>query len=170
MTSPSTLTRFQDTEGYAEKSVEKVLGEQMKELMTYIWDNYLQLADGGDKIILMGIGDAYLGIKQLLINRDIKMRVAGVVGFVDGYLRPVKSDVDETLSTWYKEHSRIYVINNHLCWQDPDLSRKVAKRRFGTIKRSEQTTVPMMMKAHAETVQEWILEQVDGDEDETTEE
>jgi histone deacetylase 6 len=140
----------------------------MRELMVYLWDNYLQLSDS--QIFLMGIGDAYLGIKMLLINREVKGRVAGVVGFVDGYLRPVKSDVDQELSSWYKEHSRVYVINTHYCWQDPDTNRKVNKRRFGTIKRSSETTVPMMMKVHAEDVQDWIMERVEEDPDETTEE
>lgn len=142
----------------------------MRELMTYIWDNYLQLDDAGSQIFLMGVGDAYLGIKMLLINREVKDRIAGVVGFVDGFLRPVKSDVDQDLSQWYKEHSRVYVIKNHLCYTNPDLHRKVNKRRFGTIKRSTENTVPMMMMVHAEDVQEWIMERVGEDPDDTTEE
>lgn len=158
----------EDTNGYADKASERDFSEQMRELMVYLWDNYLQLSDS--QIFLMGVGDAYLGIKMLLINREVKDRVAGVVGFVDGYLRPVKSDVDHDLSSWYKEHSRVYVINTHLCWQDPDTNRKVNKRRFGTIKRSPETTVPMMMKVHAEDVQSWIMELVEEDPDETAEE
>jgi histone deacetylase 6 len=37
--------------------------------MCYIWDNYLQLYDSVEDIFLMGVGNAYLGIKVLLINR-----------------------------------------------------------------------------------------------------
>lgn len=37
--------------------------------MCYIWDNYLQIYDNVEELFLMGIGNAYLGIKVLLINR-----------------------------------------------------------------------------------------------------
>ena len=36
--------------------------------MCYIWDNYLQLYEA-ESIFLMGVGNAYLGVKVLLINR-----------------------------------------------------------------------------------------------------
>jgi hypothetical protein len=37
--------------------------------MCYLWDNYLQLYESAEDIFLMGVGNAYLGIKVLLINR-----------------------------------------------------------------------------------------------------
>jgi histone deacetylase 6 len=33
-----------------------------------LWDNFLQLYET-DEIILLGVGNAYLGVKVLLINR-----------------------------------------------------------------------------------------------------
>lgn len=41
----------------------------MRELVCYIWDNYLQLYDSAPEIFLMGVGNAYLGVKMLLISR-----------------------------------------------------------------------------------------------------
>lgn len=41
----------------------------MRELVCYIWDNYLQLYDSVEEIFLMGVGNAYLGVKMLLISR-----------------------------------------------------------------------------------------------------
>jgi hypothetical protein len=41
----------------------------MQELVCYLWDNYLQLIEGEPEIFLMGVGNAYLGVKLLLINR-----------------------------------------------------------------------------------------------------
>jgi histone deacetylase 6 len=37
--------------------------------MCYIWDNYIQLYDNVEDIFLMGVGNAYLGVKMLLISR-----------------------------------------------------------------------------------------------------
>lgn len=45
------------------------LQAEVKELMCYLWDNYLQLYDA-DEIFIVGVGYAYLGIKMLLLNRS----------------------------------------------------------------------------------------------------
>lgn len=50
------------------RATEKSLQQQIQELVCYIWDNYLQLYDV-EELFLLGIGDAYLGVKVLLTNR-----------------------------------------------------------------------------------------------------
>jgi len=50
--------------GYDERSLQR----HIEELVCYLWDNYLQLVDAED-LFLVGVGNAYLGIKMLLINR-----------------------------------------------------------------------------------------------------
>lgn len=47
---------------------ERALQEQIQQLVGYLWDNFLQLYDTAE-IFLMGVGNAYLGVKVLLINR-----------------------------------------------------------------------------------------------------
>jgi histone deacetylase 6 len=82
------------------------------------------------------------------------------VNFVTGTLKAVKSDVDEELSTWYKQHSRVYVGSDHACWADEQLTLKVSKRRFGTVIKSPMPGLNKMMHEHAEEVQAWMLSQV----------
>ena len=79
---------------------------------------------------------------------------------MDGNLRPVKSDVDHELSGWYKDHSRVFVTHTHACWSDMELSRKVAKRRFGTVIRSDEKDLAGMMHAHADEVHQFIVDSV----------
>lgn len=100
---------------------------------------------------------------------DCKARISGVVNFVTGNLRPVKSDIDTELSSWYKDNSRVYVAGDHACWSDYDLTRKVQKRRFGTVVRSDMVGLNRMMRGHAVETQEWILERVSDTRGETTE-
>ncbi|KAK4149381.1 histone deacetylase clr3 [Chaetomidium leptoderma] len=158
---PHYITHPEDTDAFTQRADERTLQAQVQELMCYIWDNYLQLYDGVEDIVLMGVGNAYLGIKVLLINRlDVKSRVAGVINFVNGSLRPVKSDVDADLSSWYKEHSQVYVANDHACWSDPDLTRKVMKRRFGNVIRAQVNGLTPMMAEHFPDVQQFIMERV----------
>jgi len=89
---------------------------------------------------------------------DVKSQISGVINFVNGNLRPVKSDVDQELSSWYKDNSRVYVASDHACWSDSELTRKVMKRRFGSVIRSEVNGLTRMMTKHSDDVHQWILE------------
>ncbi|KAK0634707.1 hypothetical protein B0T17DRAFT_586442 [Bombardia bombarda] len=162
---PHYITHPQDNDAFTPRPNEKALQAQIQDLITYIWDNHLQIHDA-DNIFLMGVGNAYLGIKVLLINRDVKSRISGVVNFVNGNLRPVKSDVDQDLSGWYKENSRVYVANDHACWADADYTRKVHKRRFGTVIRSDVNGLTRMMREHFGDVQQWVMGRLSSEEDE----
>ncbi|KAG6015062.1 hypothetical protein E4U54_004372 [Claviceps lovelessii] len=153
---PAYVTGEEDMDPYIPGYREKALQEQIQQLACYLWDNFLQLYET-DEIFLMGVGNAYLGVKVLLINRDCKSKIAGIVNYVTGNLRPIKSDIDPDLSLWYKENSRVYVAGDHACWSDPDLTKKVQKRRFGTVVRSPKISLNEMMQRHAAEAQQWIL-------------
>lgn len=101
-------------------------------------------------------------------------RVSGIVNFVTESLKAVKSDMYPELSGWYRDNSRVYVGEDHVCWRDPDLKRRVSKKRFGHVLHSNVSGLSRMMQEHAEDVQEWIMGRVveggDTTEDETMEE
>lgn len=99
---------------------------------------------------------------------DSAERISGIVNFVTASLKAVKSDINPDLSGWYRNNSRVYVGDDHVCWRDPDLSRRVAKKRFGHVLHSGVSGLGKMMSAHAEDVQEWILGRM-GDSGDTTE-
>jgi histone deacetylase 6 len=92
-----------------------------------------------------------------------------VLNFVTGNLRAVKSDVDESLSQWYKDNSRVYVSSDHACWSDPGLTHKVNKRRFGNVIRSEAHGLNKMMHMHAAEAQEWLMDRTTEMAGDTTE-
>ncbi|KAI0106978.1 histone deacetylase [Nemania sp. FL0031] len=152
---PHYITHPEDVEAFQPRPSERSLQQQIQELVCFIWDNYLQLWDVED-LFLLGVGDAYLGVKVLLTNRECKDRISGVVNFVTGNLRPVKSETDPDLSTWYKNNSLVFVAADHACWSDEELSKKVLKKRFGRVQKSGETGLHRMMEAHAAEVQTWI--------------
>ena len=93
------------------------------------------------------------------------------MNFVNGNLRPFKSDIDPDLSLWYKENSRVYVAGNHACWSDHDLTKKIQKRRFGTVVRSPKLGLNAMMQEHSTEAQDWMLARVSAvSQGDTTEE
>ncbi|KAI1636766.1 putative histone deacetylase A [Biscogniauxia mediterranea] len=159
---PQYITHPEDTEAFSPRMTEKTLQHQIQELVCYIWDNYLQLYEPED-LFLLGVGNAYLGVKVLLTNRDCKEHISGVVNFVTGNLRPVKSETDPGLSTWYKHNSLVYVATDHACWKDDDLAKKVLKKRFGGVKRSSQVGLSRMMETHAEEVRAFIRQMTRGE-------
>ena len=89
---------------------------------------------------------------------------------MNGTLRPVKSDVDQELSSWYKDNSRVFVAGDHACWNDPELTRKVSKKRFGAVVHSPHHGLNRMMRGHAGEVYDWILDRVVDGHGDTTEE
>lgn len=56
----------------------------MKELMCFLWDNYLEPHDS-EHIVLMGVGDSYSAVRELLVNRG-KDSLFLLSGFVSGTL------------------------------------------------------------------------------------
>ncbi|CAJ2510707.1 Uu.00g063320.m01.CDS01 [Anthostomella pinea] len=159
---PHYITHPEDMDAYVPRPTEKSLQHQIQELVCYVWDNYLQLYDVED-LFLLGVGNAYLGVKVLLTSRDCKNRIAGVVNFVTGNLRPVKSETDQELSGWYKHNSLVYVSKDHGCWGDEELKKKVMKKRFGGVKKSPETGLNLMMEEHAEEVHQFIKERLSQD-------
>ncbi|KAI0483989.1 putative histone deacetylase A [Xylariaceae sp. FL0804] len=152
---PAYITRPEDMEALIPSTSEASLQRQIQELVCYIWDNYLQLYDVED-LFLVGVGNAYLGIKMLLTNRECRNQISGVINFVTGNLRPVKSETDADLSSWYRHNSLVFVAAEHACWLDPDLAKKVMKKKFGRVKKSSESVLSRMMEAHADEVHAFI--------------
>jgi len=154
------------------KPSESVLQTQTKDLLCYLWDNYLSLLPSSSLLLLMGVGDSYLGIKSLLTSRSSRSRIAGILCFVSGSLRPIKSETDPGLSSWYKEHSRIYVSPDHAVWSDEEAARKVRKNRYGKVVMSEVEGVRNMLDEYVREGTEWLGERMGErmDPDETEDE
>lgn len=64
---PPYITHPED-DAFVPRATEKTLQEQIQELVCYIWDNYLQLSDI-ENLFILGVGNAYLGVKILLTSR-----------------------------------------------------------------------------------------------------
>lgn len=63
----------------------------------------------------------------------------------------------------------MYVANDHACWSDPDLTRKVMKRRFGNVIRAQVNGLTPMMAEHFPDVEQFVMERVREEEEEGVE-
>ncbi|KAH7413432.1 hypothetical protein BKA64DRAFT_568107 [Cadophora sp. MPI-SDFR-AT-0126] len=130
---PEHISHPSDNEPYTDRTNETLAAKQIKDLLCYLWDNYFELNPDAS-LTLLGVGDAYFGIKQLLVSRPATTsKVTGILCFVAGSLRPVKSETDPNLSKWYKANTLIYVSPDHACWSNEEAARKVRKNRFGKV-------------------------------------
>ncbi|PKY08662.1 histone deacetylase [Aspergillus campestris IBT 28561] len=140
-----------------------------EELAGYLWDNYIEPNDATE-IFLLGIGNAFYGVANLLINRDtLYQRVNGVVSFVaENPVRAVASHTQTWLSRWYRDNSLVFVSHTHGVWNNTG-QRKPSKR-YGQLIQSPKAGLSEMLMHHKGDVFRWVEERADVHDSEEVEE
>ena len=121
-------------------------------MATYLWENYIEINEA-THIYLLGIGAAYTGVVWLLGNEErCQDRVDEVIAFVaESSIIGVSRPADDGVSTWYYQHSTIFVATNHYFW-NPDRPKK-QRKRYGTLKQSPHSDLNDMLRHHMPEVQ-----------------
>ncbi|KAH8988030.1 histone deacetylase complex protein [Lactarius akahatsu] len=125
---------------YPQKSPE----QYAREIMTYLWDNYILLSTA-KRIILIGHGPGVVGISELLesrtagVMRHVKL-VVQVVGYTKVPLVPKKGP---DLITWYQKHSLVIVPHDHVIRHEG----KILKRHGQLVFAEESKPVKLMLRA-----------------------
>nr|ABI74745.1 putative histone deacetylase [Monascus purpureus] len=132
-----------------------------EELAGYLWDNYIE-PNEATEIFFMGIGNAFYGVANLLINRDnLYRRINGVVSFVaENPVRAVASHTQTWLSKWYRENSQVFVSHTHGVWSS-GFERGKPSKRYGQLIKSPATGLSEMLMCHKDEVFKWIEERAD---------
>ncbi|KAL4805033.1 hypothetical protein BDV18DRAFT_141785 [Aspergillus unguis] len=138
-----------------------------EELAGYLWDNYIE-PNEATEIFLMGVGNAFYGVANLLINRDtLYQRINGVISFVaKDPVRAVASHTQTWLSRWYKDNSLVFVSHAHGLWK----TDRKATKRYGRLIQSPESGLSNMLVHHKNEVFEWIDNRVEPSDSEETEE
>ncbi|KAJ9395721.1 hypothetical protein DTO282F9_7341 [Paecilomyces variotii] len=141
-----------------------------EELAGYLWDNYIE-PNEATEIFFLGVGDAFYGVANLLINRDsIYQRVNSVISFVaENPVRAIASHTQVWLSKWYKENSLVYVSHAHGVWSNFENRRKPSKR-YGRLLRSPKAGLSEMLEHHKSDVFNWIDSRVSPEKSDESEE
>ncbi|GES66357.1 histone deacetylase [Aspergillus terreus] len=145
---------------------------ETEELAGYLWDNYIEPNDATE-IIFIGVGNAFYGVANLLINRDtLYKRINGVISFVaNNSVRAIASPTQTWLSKWYKDNSLVFVSRAHGVWNPETNRHKKPSKRYGNLIQSPKEGLSEILMHHKSEVYEWISERVDvHDSDETEEE
>ncbi|EAA59664.1 hypothetical protein AN8042.2 [Aspergillus nidulans FGSC A4] len=138
-----------------------------EELAGYLWDNYID-PNEATEIFLVGIGNAFYGVANLLINREtLYQRVNGVISFVaKDPVRAVASHTQVWLSRWYRDNSLVFVSKAHGVWK----SDRKATKRYGKLIQSSREGLSDMLMHHKDEVFQWIEDRIEPESEETEEE
>ncbi|KAI5819059.1 histone deacetylase Clr3 [Pyronema omphalodes] len=139
------------------EGIDSNLIAQSDELCLYMWDNYLEVTDAKN-IILIGIGYAVSGLVGMLSLRDPRERVRAVISFLSEAedLRAVSTNVlvDE-IGEWYHSNSRCYISCEHVAWE-----RTKHRRKFGHLVQSPATTIHDIIHKHLSDATQFALDQL----------
>ncbi|EEH17458.2 hypothetical protein PABG_00021 [Paracoccidioides brasiliensis Pb03] len=157
---PKHITSSKKSNTYQDETPTRM--QMSDQLATYLWENYIEPNDA-TSIFFLGVGDAYYGLTNLLVNTErVHERVNGVISFVaENPVRAVSSNTTTWLSKWYKDNSMVFVSHLHSVWSGPENSRKFSKRH-GRLIRSPNRGLNEMLNAHKEQVFKFIVDRVEG--------
>ncbi|KAJ5765215.1 Histone deacetylase clr3 [Penicillium odoratum] len=152
---PMHVTRDEATGRYQDEDGDRP--HATGELAAYLWDNYIEPYQRPD-IFFIGVGTAFYGITSLLINRDnLYQKVNSVISFVSSHpVRAVASPTQTWMSKWYRENSLVFVSHKHGVWD------RTPSKRYGSLRKSPQSTLTEMLGEHKEEVFDWISSRVEA--------
>ncbi|OSS47788.1 hypothetical protein B5807_06562 [Epicoccum nigrum] len=157
--------------GFTKADDQKARSDRTREMADYLWVNYIEPSDA-TQVFLMGIGDAYHGLVDLLSRNESTTeegsRIELVVGFAaDSTLQSIRRPTDDDIGTWYFMHTKIFVKQSHFVFNRS--SAKKPRKRLGDLQQSEWDTLDEMLVGHREEVQDLILERKRDFEEDTEE-
>ncbi|KDQ57529.1 hypothetical protein JAAARDRAFT_686851 [Jaapia argillacea MUCL 33604] len=116
-----------------------------RDLMTYLWDNYISLSNA-KRVVLIGQGPGCSAMMELMQQRSTRiMKVVPLVVQVVGHGKiPATLREPEDLRKWYYKHSLVFIPKTH-----PMLAEgKTLLKRHGAIHTLTETkSVKLMMEA-----------------------
>lgn len=132
------------------------------DLLTYLWDNYIELAQS-THVFLLGTNTGHGAIINFIKSHEDAAieRLTSAISFVaDVPLQSCKSATNDELAQWYHAHSMVFVQPEHNFWFS-DLSRK-PKKRFGRVGKTEAEEWTGMLIEQRDTVCAHLLRESQG--------
>lgn len=107
--------------------------EAIKQLMLYIWDNFVDLTDA-ERIVFIGHGHGCEALMHIIADRDVQSKVKAVVQVLGQNLIPLVPKDRPDLRKWYYSSSKVICPRDHplYAWNEQERSG----RRLGKTEQS----------------------------------
>lgn len=151
-----------DSPQYQENDSVEARIKQATQLLTYLWENYIELNEN-THVFLLGTNTGHGAIVNFIKNHEARARqliTKAIMLVEDVGLMSCKSLVgNDQLAQWYWTNSLVFVAQDHNYFAS-DLARK-PKKRFGRILQSQADSISDMLLEHREKVFESLLEETE---------
>lgn len=155
---PKHVTDIDD--GAIGKDKQDFIGSKIAEatdLLTYVWDNYIELNDA-TQVFIVGTNTGHGAIVNFVKANEERAqeRLTMAISFIEDVpLQSVRSSTDEGLTRWYYEHSLVFMSPGHAYWNS-EVSQK-PRRKFGKIVQSSEGSISGMLTEHQDALVEALL-------------
>lgn len=133
--------------------------QEATQLLTYLWDNYIELNDSSH-VFLMGTNTGHGAIIDFIKANEERAqeRLTKAISFVEDVpLQSCKSNTNDQLQSWYYNRtSLVFVANEHAFWDSEFAGNKIRKR-FGRVYKSEAESISDMLVEHKDAVTDALL-------------
>lgn len=154
---PKHLSDSDDAQEHVESRSIEFRSAEATQLLTYLWDNYIELNESSH-VFLLGTNIGHSAIINFIKQDEDRAQqaVTAAISFVEDVpLQSCRSATNDSLALWYYNFSLVFVEQEHNFWYS-ELSRK-PKKRFGRVNRSSERTVTEMLIEHKDAVFELLL-------------
>lgn len=158
---PKHITDDSETHEHQDSESPEYRIKEATELLTYLWDNYIELSDS-THIFLLGTNIGHGAITNFIkANEDRAQRmITKAISFVEDVpLLSCKSQTNDYLPTWYYSSSMVFIAQDHAYFSN-EIAKK-PKKRFGAITRSDAGSISDMLLEAKEMVFECLLDETE---------
>lgn len=151
---PRHVTEFDDTQEHKETDSIDHRKKEATELLTYLWDNYVELNESTHVFMLgTNIGHGAI-INFIKANEErVQERLTSAISFVEDVpLQSCKSATNDLLDQWYYNASLVFVTPEHNIWNTDMARNGKIKKRFGKVTNSSAESVTDMLIEHKNVV------------------
>ncbi|KAH9930390.1 histone deacetylase complex protein [Amylocystis lapponica] len=126
------------------------------EVMTYLWDNYIQLSDAR-RVVLIGHGPGCEALMELMRQRasNVMRCVHAVVQVVGNHQVPMTPVDIPNLRQWYYQNSMIVVPSNHNIFSN---DKKITRKHGKVFSIADETRAIMLILKAMPLIKNFIAE------------
>ena len=156
------MTDVFDSQEHEEHDSIEYRTKEATQLLTYLWDNYIEL-NNSTHVFLLGTNTGHGAIINFIkANEDrAQEQLTTAISFVENVpLQSCKSATNDALAPWYYANSLVFVAPEHNFWYS-DLSKK-PKKRFGRVSKTNSEDWNNMLVEERENICAHMLRQTAG--------
>lgn len=157
----TTNTTHQDDQDHEETDFVAKRAGEATQLLTYLWENYIELADS-THIFLLGTNIGHVAITNWTRSHEETAMdlVDHTIHFIaDVALQACRSPTNDLLSPWYYRTSSVWLGSEHNFWAS-DFAQK-PKKKFGRVARAAGEHMGDMLLEQKESVFELLLDKTE---------